>query len=654
MAFTENIRLVVDVVTGNAKGALSSLRADVDAAEGSFNKVKTAAGGMLSGIASSPAALLGVGAAVGAFAAKSISQFQNTALAADKFRDSTGLSLDASSRWIAVADDVGIGADTIQNAFGKMEKAIAANRAAFGDLVVTAKDGTVDLNATFLNVIQHIQGIKDPLDRAKESAKLFGKGFAEVSDIIGTDADTLREKLAAVSDAQVINEAEVAKARKFQGAMDDLNDSVGDVERNIGSQLVPALADLAAIAAKTITVTVDFSVKGTEVLDKLDAKSGGIFGSIRKAAEESLNPVGTAISRVRDSYNAFLDVTKDVGLGTEVLGGGFDALKTKSQEMSAAIGPAGASLDDFVRKANAGIDSRWLDDMTTGADEAKNKIDEIGAAYDLLRGKLSVQDAQLSLADGFDKVKQSADEWLAASAAGSADVSKNLRTNQEDVVNLKQKVVEYGEKVLGLPPEVVSNILALIDEGKLADAQSALDKAAKDREAAFKAKPLPAELAATEKAFENTARTRSALMLAHPETGAAEGALENTARGRNADITAVPHTSAAEAAINAVSRARSMVLSIIPTLTGAIPHGATGGPHSGVTLVGEKGPELVDLPGGSYIHTADETKRMLSAGMPGSAQGVGGNNITINLPVGSDPTATHRELNRYVLRNGSR
>ena len=50
---------------------------------------------------------------------------------------------------------------------------------------------------------------------------------------------------------------------------------------------------------------------------------------------------------------------------------------------------------------------------------------------------------------------------------------------------------------------------------------------------------------------------------------------------------------------------------------------ATGGRvHESLTLVGERGPELVSLPTGSYVHTAGETRRMIEdLGIPGMAKG---------------------------------
>jgi hypothetical protein len=40
---------------------------------------------------------------------------------------------------------------------------------------------------------------------------------------------------------------------------------------------------------------------------------------------------------------------------------------------------------------------------------------------------------------------------------------------------------------------------------------------------------------------------------------------------------------------------------------------ALGGYASGMTLVGENGPELVNLPGGSYVNNNDKTQQMMGA-----------------------------------------
>ena len=63
-----------------------------------------------------------------------------------------------------------------------------------------------------------------------------------------------------------------------------------------------------------------------------------------------------------------------------------------------------------------------------------------------------------------------------------------------------------------------------------------------------------------------------------------------------------------------------MLVSIIQDIWPFADGGVT---KSGVSLVGEKGPELVRLPKGSRVHSNQESKQMMSGG--------GGNNITVNV-----------------------
>lgn len=54
---------------------------------------------------------------------------------------------------------------------------------------------------------------------------------------------------------------------------------------------------------------------------------------------------------------------------------------------------------------------------------------------------------------------------------------------------------------------------------------------------------------------------------------------------------------------------------------GGVSYRASGGPASGWTVAGENGPELIDLPSGSYVHDADATARTLGGGGNAPAAG---------------------------------
>lgn len=80
------------------------------------------------------------------------------------------------------------------------------------------------------------------------------------------------------------------------------------------------------------------------------------------------------------------------------------------------------------------------------------------------------------------------------------------------------------------------------------------------------------------------------------------------------------------------------------TRGGRLAHGgnvgaaATGGVRRNMTLVGEQGPELVDLPGGSHVRSNPDTRRMMRQA------GSGGGETVIRIEAGSD------DMSRFLLK----
>jgi hypothetical protein len=317
-----------------------------------------------------------------------------------------------------------------------------------------------------------------------------------------------------------------------------------------------------------------------------------------------------------------------------------------------------------VKGALDGIDLSKLDAGTVSAggfgsalETAAAKAFDLKTKWDLLKGSLSVEDAQLSLEDSFANVATAAQAAWDATATGATDAKAKVNDHKQAVNTLEKQVVDYGEKVLGLPPEVVSDILAKIDQGDLAGAQAALDKAAEDRKAAFKAKEDTGATSAVEKAFETAARTRSSLMQAKAETGSANAALDGTAHSRQASIVASANTSAAERELNNAARARTAVINVVRGATfGLIPGIAEGTKNfqGGIALVGEKGPELAFLPKGTAVKTAAETKSIMDGPTAMALPTGGGSGTVVNIVVNGavDPYSTARQIQTILAKGG--
>jgi hypothetical protein len=138
---------------------------------------------------------------------------------------------------------------------------------------------------------------------------------------------------------------------------------------------------------------------------------------------------------------------------------------------------------------------------------------------------------------------------------------------------------------------------------------------------------------------------------------AAEEELENASRARQALIQAIIDQAAQAAAEQALlnlerTRYASVVVSVVGNALDFLQHGS---PHTaeGLTVVGEAGPELVHLPLGARVDSADRTAEIMRNASGANGHGAATvNHTTIHMPAGT-VTTTVNDLRRYLRRNGS-
>lgn len=431
MAFEERIRVVIDVVSDRARTGLKSFRTDVTQAEGAMGKVQAGAKNLGTQFSQylGPAALA-AGSALVAFGVKSVNAFQETALAAGKFSDATGVAVEDASRWIEVAGDIGISAEQMEGSFAKLNRALGQ-----GDLKQWGIDAN---NATdgFLQTVEALRRIEDPTQRALLAQQAFGRGYTQIAELTAMSAIELREALDGVSEAKTIDREEVRKAREMRAAMDDLNDKFEDVQLMIGEKLVPVVTDLA------------------ESLDALDTSFE--LPGLKESA-------------------SFLDGFVN---GITSLGNPTEAFRKTLEDLDPLAPRITGKLGDI-----AGAAEVLAGDIESGADGASDAILEVVDAIDVLRGRLDMENEMLDLQDDFDQVKQAAAEAFGAGVEGAADAESKTRAAQRATNDLKLGVIDYGQKVLELPDEKLTSILALIDQGSLDAAEQRLAILARNRTA---------------------------------------------------------------------------------------------------------------------------------------------------------------------------
>jgi hypothetical protein len=249
----------------DAKKAFGDFKTAVNNAEGGLGKFKAGSSAIFDAVAANAATFaLAAGAAVGKFVFDGIKAFNDLAISAGKFADATGLAVEDASRYIEAAGDLGVPIDAVEGAIGRLNKTIGADPDKVRNLgvdLVYLKDGSLDVNETFLNTIDRLKKIKDPAEKAKVAAQLLGKGWQDMAELIEMGADDLNASLTAVSEQKVISEAELRMAREYRAAMDGLGDSVDDLQIKSGQRLVP----LSTLLSNGAGAALDFDAKVTEL-----------------------------------------------------------------------------------------------------------------------------------------------------------------------------------------------------------------------------------------------------------------------------------------------------------------------------------------------------------------------------------------------------
>ena len=396
-SFTDTVKLVFDAETSKATAGVKNIRNDVAQAEGVFGKLKAGASGAFDAIGSAgPLAVAGAATAIGAFAYKAIGQFQDLALAANDFAVASGLSVEEASRWMEVAGDVGVSTETLEGAVNKLN--IAASKGALKELGV----GGDTTNERLINALQHLQGIEDSAERARQGMALFGKSWAQLAPLVQASGD-LRANLAGIEKGKVINEEGVKRAQHLRDAMDELNGVFEDFTLQLGAQLIEPLADVAEGFGNLY-----------EQANKLSDVIPGTGGA--------LGLLTSPLRNVTDGFNT----ASDSSLGLT------DRARGLGQAITGAIpGPLGSWASGLLDVDDANVEAE--ESTKRAAEAAKEQAaaaDEAAKAlHALYTATLASFNANLALEDATDKTTDAIGEYAKANDTAAAAGYGNAEAN---------------------------------------------------------------------------------------------------------------------------------------------------------------------------------------------------------------------------------
>lgn len=415
----------------DAKKAFGDFKIAVNNAEGGMGKFKAGSKVALDAVKANAGNLAMAGAAAFAtFAAQGIKAFQELALGAEKFATSTGLAIEDASRYMEAAGDIGVPIDAVEGAIGRLNKTIGADPDKVRDLgvdLVYLKDGSLDVNATFLNTIERIKGIKDPAEKAKVAAQLLGKGWQSMSTLIEMGADDLSTALGNVSDSKVIDPKELEKAKNFRDTMDKLKDTVEDLSLQLGESLVPALEDIGEL----LDLFKDFS----GVIEQIPGAAWlrdhfGYFPSIQ-LAKDVFNGLGDAIGFVGGLFS-------DEAPKVEVFAKEMTLAREDTDDFKVAIKQA--RLDAILPFNNA------VDGMTTALINADNAWKTLTGSLDeevaLDKAKTKLQELETAAAKAFGSGAQADIDAYEQQAADFATMLSTIAGNMDNISS-KEILIRY-------------------------------------------------------------------------------------------------------------------------------------------------------------------------------------------------------------------
>jgi hypothetical protein len=568
MAFSERIRLVIDVATGNARGPLRQLSTDLKQADGAFAKTKIAASGLFDSLkANAAGAALAAGGALVGFGAKAVGEFQKVALGAGKLRDSLGVTAEEASRLQEVAGDVGVGVGALEAAIGRMNRAAEATPEAFqaiGAEIQRNADGTINVTETFLSVAEALDNIPDAAKRAEAAQRIFGRGWMQIAELVQGGADGIREAMADVEGAKIISDAEIARAREFRDTLDDLKGTLESVTIAAGGAIVQVTQFVGDIEAG-VTEFEDSVERalGAEVTGRIAenfANNADAIAAWGERVHESVRGNADALSAWGDSIHETLDPMRT---SAELAKEEADALKEAAEAAQESADAHTAEADALFATIDA---RRAAADAQFAANDAVRDFAESLAGYNELvaSGEASMtelaeaQEGVVSSASGAADAavrlaqEQAAANGAALTAAQSGDVWRDSMIAQAAAAgDLQGPILDYVGVVEGIPPEKMTEIKALVAAGDIAGAQALLDSLSETRTAQIAAEAQVAAATADLEAVTSAQRVADIVAAAWTQA-AAEGLDGVAAQQRVAEILGQALTGEANADLNAL------------------------------------------------------------------------------------------------------
>jgi hypothetical protein len=561
-------------------------KATIDADEGTgLGRVKTTLStmaGHIQGMAGHIDALSGPTGLVAALAGGLLgaaNKAADVAIEAQKISTFTGASVeDASTLAAVLRDSTSIEADDLLDIIAQMSGVFAGNPALAAQFGTSLDEVRKNPLAAFITAVNTIgaDGVMS-FDEMLGASQVFGEeGVRQINEIIAAvGPQGLSAAMQDVADTRIVSQADVDAAREMKARLSELTGQLQGMAVTIGSEVVPVLADMLGTAEDVggaLNTVAELGQQGTarSVWDFINQFPSAKFNEIYDA----LNAAGVSAEDFRDNAfdlddaialiaqgippdvisqaNLTADAQKYLAEQTDAAAAAAEAQADGADDMVSAEAEMAAAAAEATRKLEAQRDAHQQ-----AAEAAEEQVDALTSANDVYYAQRdAVRDADEAvgkyhetLEDGtVEDQEQALDDLTQAFddvAQANIDVARQQRATRGQTLTLtealdiqneslieqaatlngdeREALVNHIARLNSIPPSVASEILTLIDEGKLDEANQLLEDTSRTRTATYKADVENASATATQRELDNLTKPRTVTITVNTRPGSNTG-----------------------------------------------------------------------------------------------------------------------------------
>jgi len=276
----------------------------------------------------------------------------------------------------------------------------------------------------------------------------------DAAEILQMSSSDIQTALQGVKDFEVIDEAEIKKAKDLRAAQDELGDAFARLSVSVGESLIPALTALSKVLIPVLEALAKFN--GT-----LDA---GMAEAVQKAQD-----MGYSLSEIARELGA--DSEQSLRYMADILGISLDQLY---EQLDRDLIPETYLLEKAWREG-----SRAMIDASGASQDLTEDLISVNDALAELKGNVDERQAWRNLIDDIEEAGEKAKQ------AFEEATPQALRASEAALDSARLKVGQYVAEMDTIPDDKKTEIIANLDRANLAEIDALLNDLARARQVPF-------------------------------------------------------------------------------------------------------------------------------------------------------------------------